>query len=258
MVGAVVGGAVLAVAGFGTLGFVLFAGMAFSALLVSRVSDPQAGGGEPAASAVRAVPEPAGADDPLRSAAMDYEAVRAGLEAAIPFNTHVGLEFVEVAEGRGVVRLPDGEHLQNHVGLPARRRALRRGRGGVRGRLRGRVRRADGRDHAARAERRDRVPEARSRTDNRRPRRCPAIGRRCSSGSTPTAGSSSRSRSPWRTRTARGRHDDRAAGTCAGTAEAQASDASERGRRRRAVVPSGRRSGSTLPSSPRRDTRLHA
>ncbi len=47
---------------------------------------------------------------------MDYEAVRAGLEAAIPFNTHVGLEFVEVAEGRGVVRLPDGEHLQNHVG----------------------------------------------------------------------------------------------------------------------------------------------
>ncbi|MEX2195881.1 MAG: hypothetical protein WD844_11395 [Thermoleophilaceae bacterium] len=29
---------------------------------------------------------------------MDYEAVRAGLEAAIPFNNHVGLEVVEVAE----------------------------------------------------------------------------------------------------------------------------------------------------------------
>lgn len=47
---------------------------------------------------------------------MDYEAVRAGLATAIPFNTHVGLEFVEVAEGRGVVRLPDAEHLHNHVG----------------------------------------------------------------------------------------------------------------------------------------------
>lgn len=40
MIGAVAGGIVLAVAGFGTLGFVLFAGMAFSALLVARVSDP--------------------------------------------------------------------------------------------------------------------------------------------------------------------------------------------------------------------------
>lgn len=47
---------------------------------------------------------------------MDYEAVRAGLAQAIPFNTHVGLEFVEVADGRGVVRLPDAEHLRNHVG----------------------------------------------------------------------------------------------------------------------------------------------
>jgi hypothetical protein len=41
MVGAVAGGIVLALAGFGTLGWVLFAGMAFSALLVSRVSDPR-------------------------------------------------------------------------------------------------------------------------------------------------------------------------------------------------------------------------
>ena len=40
MIGAVVGGLVLALAGFGTLGWVLFAGMAFSALLVARVSDP--------------------------------------------------------------------------------------------------------------------------------------------------------------------------------------------------------------------------
>ena len=47
---------------------------------------------------------------------MDYEAVRAGLEAAIPFNNHVGLEVVEVADGRGVVRLPEGSQLTNHVG----------------------------------------------------------------------------------------------------------------------------------------------
>ena len=41
MVGAVAGGIVLALAGFGALGWVLFAGMAFSALLFSRVSDPR-------------------------------------------------------------------------------------------------------------------------------------------------------------------------------------------------------------------------
>lgn len=40
MVGAVVGGLVLAVAGFGTLGWVLFAGMAFSTLVVAGVRDP--------------------------------------------------------------------------------------------------------------------------------------------------------------------------------------------------------------------------
>ncbi|HLM25354.1 MAG TPA: DUF4442 domain-containing protein [Thermoleophilaceae bacterium] len=47
---------------------------------------------------------------------MDYEAVRAGYEQAIPFNQHVGLEMVEVADGVGVVRLPEGGHLLNHVG----------------------------------------------------------------------------------------------------------------------------------------------
>ena len=40
MIGAVVGGVVLAVAGFGALGWVLFAGMAFSAFVVARVRDP--------------------------------------------------------------------------------------------------------------------------------------------------------------------------------------------------------------------------
>jgi acyl-coenzyme A thioesterase PaaI-like protein len=46
----------------------------------------------------------------------DYDAMREGLQAAIPFNTHVGLEVAEVADGRGVVRLPDEGKLHNHVG----------------------------------------------------------------------------------------------------------------------------------------------
>ena len=47
---------------------------------------------------------------------MDYEAVRQGLEQAIPYNRHLGLAVVEVADGRGVVRLPEEDHLKNHVG----------------------------------------------------------------------------------------------------------------------------------------------
>lgn len=40
-VGAMLGGLVIAVAGFGALGFVLLVGMAFSALLIARVEEPQ-------------------------------------------------------------------------------------------------------------------------------------------------------------------------------------------------------------------------
>ena len=47
---------------------------------------------------------------------MDYETVRTGLAQAIPYNGHLGLELVEVKEGSGSVRLPDEEHLKNHVG----------------------------------------------------------------------------------------------------------------------------------------------
>jgi len=47
---------------------------------------------------------------------MDYDAVRKGLEQAIPYNRHLGLEVTEVADGRGAVRLPEGDHLKNHVG----------------------------------------------------------------------------------------------------------------------------------------------
>ena len=47
---------------------------------------------------------------------MDYEAVAAGLNDAIPFNRHLGLVVEEVAPGHGVVTLPEGEELHNHVG----------------------------------------------------------------------------------------------------------------------------------------------
>lgn len=47
---------------------------------------------------------------------MDYDAIRAGLSQAIPFNGHLGLELVEVGEGRGVVKLPDASQTHNHVG----------------------------------------------------------------------------------------------------------------------------------------------
>ena len=46
----------------------------------------------------------------------DYDALRDGLQQAIPFNTHLGLEVAEIDEGRGVVRLPDDDNLHNHVG----------------------------------------------------------------------------------------------------------------------------------------------
>jgi acyl-coenzyme A thioesterase PaaI-like protein len=46
----------------------------------------------------------------------DFDALRDALQGAIPFNTHVGLEVKEIADGRGVVRLPDEGHLHNHVG----------------------------------------------------------------------------------------------------------------------------------------------
>jgi predicted MFS family arabinose efflux permease len=45
MVGALLGGVVLAVADFGTLGFVLLGGLGLSALLVLRVDEPEVSAG---------------------------------------------------------------------------------------------------------------------------------------------------------------------------------------------------------------------
>jgi acyl-coenzyme A thioesterase PaaI-like protein len=47
---------------------------------------------------------------------MDFDAIRAGLEQAVPFNGYLGLQVTEVAPGRGVVVLPDRDDLRNHVG----------------------------------------------------------------------------------------------------------------------------------------------
>ena len=46
----------------------------------------------------------------------DFEAIRSGLQGAIPYNVHLGLEIAEVGAGRGVVRLPDRAEIRNHVG----------------------------------------------------------------------------------------------------------------------------------------------
>lgn len=42
--------------------------------------------------------------------------MRSGLQQAVPFNQHLGLEVVELGIGRGVIRLPDDGQLRNHVG----------------------------------------------------------------------------------------------------------------------------------------------
>jgi len=47
---------------------------------------------------------------------VDYEAVRAGMQQAIPYNNHIGIEVLEVGDGRGIVRLPESGSLVNHVG----------------------------------------------------------------------------------------------------------------------------------------------
>ena len=72
---------------------------------------------------------------------MDYAAVAAGLQQAVPFNAHLGLEVLEVGPGLGVVRLPEAPGLLNHVGSQHAGGAVHRRRGGVGRRLRRRVRR---------------------------------------------------------------------------------------------------------------------
>ena len=48
--------------------------------------------------------------------AVDYAAIAAGMNQAVPFNGYVGLETITVAPDHGVVKLPDAANLHNHVG----------------------------------------------------------------------------------------------------------------------------------------------
>ena len=47
---------------------------------------------------------------------MDYDALRAGMAAAVPFNKNLGLDITELGPGTATVRLPDEDGLRNHVG----------------------------------------------------------------------------------------------------------------------------------------------
>ena len=38
------------------------------------------------------------------------------MQAAVPLNNFIGLEYLEVASGRGVVKLPDDPKIANHIG----------------------------------------------------------------------------------------------------------------------------------------------
>jgi acyl-coenzyme A thioesterase PaaI-like protein len=47
---------------------------------------------------------------------LDYEAIKQGLPAAIPFVQLLELEYIEVGPGSATVRLPERPELGNHVG----------------------------------------------------------------------------------------------------------------------------------------------
>jgi acyl-coenzyme A thioesterase PaaI-like protein len=47
---------------------------------------------------------------------MEYEQIKQGLMAAIPFNRHVGLDYLEVGHGTATVKLSDRPEVRNHVG----------------------------------------------------------------------------------------------------------------------------------------------
>lgn len=46
---------------------------------------------------------------------MDLDGLRDGLQAAVPFNRLLGLEYRELQPGRAVIALPDRPELGNHV-----------------------------------------------------------------------------------------------------------------------------------------------
>ena len=49
---------------------------------------------------------------------MDFDALKAGLVSAVPFNSTIGIEYDELTADRAVLRLPDRPDLHNHVAGP--------------------------------------------------------------------------------------------------------------------------------------------
>jgi acyl-coenzyme A thioesterase PaaI-like protein len=47
---------------------------------------------------------------------MDLNVLRDGVNAAVPFNRHVGIDIFEVQAGRCRAQLPARDELRNHVG----------------------------------------------------------------------------------------------------------------------------------------------
>ena len=48
----------------------------------------------------------------------DFDAIKQGLSAAVPFVRTLGLEYLELSAERAVLRLPDEPSFHNHVGGP--------------------------------------------------------------------------------------------------------------------------------------------
>ncbi|MFE5327326.1 DUF4442 domain-containing protein [Embleya sp. NPDC056575] len=54
----------------------------------------------------------------MSESTIDFDAVAEGLRASVPFVRTLGLEFVELAADRAVLRLPDEPAHHNHIGGP--------------------------------------------------------------------------------------------------------------------------------------------
>lgn len=46
----------------------------------------------------------------------DFDLIAQGMNEAVPFVKHLGLEVLEISPGEATVRLPEGPELTNHVG----------------------------------------------------------------------------------------------------------------------------------------------
>ena len=118
----------------------------------------------------RFVPHSAQTANPIGSAMTDFDAIAKGMAMAVPFVGHLGIEVTEMAEGEATVVLPERAELDNHVGSQHAGALFSVAETASRGGLRRRLRRAHGRRHAARPQRRDRLRKDRQAARSRRTR----------------------------------------------------------------------------------------